>query len=125
MRDMSDSNSGHSRKEHILQWLSANDSGPTENDGTPVGGKDEQGFAGRLYELCLRALQVFYRQESRSSSRSSILKQYLERLYLWGEPFGVGELDRALGQSDELRDNVIECLSRIGLLLLRSEHFSG
>ena len=46
------------------------------------------------------------------------------RLYLWGEPFGVGDLDKALSQSYELRENVLERLGHIGELVLRGKAFS-
>ena len=121
------SNRSHSRSIHMLQWLDAHSSGPTAYDETPAGGEDDQGSADRLYQLCLRALQDCHHQERdqrRSSSRSIALRECLGRFYLWGEPFGAGELDITLRQSDELRDNVLERLVQIGKLLLRSKPFS-
>ena len=43
------------------------------------------------------------------------------KLYLWGEVFDTGELDKALEQSDDLRDSVVDLLGTIGHLLLRGE----
>ena len=125
MPDMVKSNEGDGRSNHVLQWLDAHASGLIANDAPPLDGEDEQGFVGRLYELCLRELQDFHRQQRDiSESRSKVLRECLGRLYLWGEPFGSGGLDKALGQSDELRDNVLERLGHIGKLLLRSKLLS-
>lgn len=128
MPDTVKSNECDGRSSYMLQWLNAHASGPIANDGSPAGGEDEQDFAGRLYQLCLRALHDSYRQErdqSSSSSRSNALRECLGRLYLWGEAFAVGELDKALRQSDKLSDNVLERLGHIGKLLLRSKPLIG
>lgn len=122
MNDIIHQRGGDGRSGYLLRWLDTDASGPIANVETPAGGEDDQGFAARLYQLCLRALQDFYRQERdkhSSKSGSIVLRECLGRLYLWGEPFGVGELDRALEQSNELRDNVLERLGHIGELLLR------
>lgn len=124
MPDTVKSNEGDGRSSYTLQWLNAHASEPLANDDPPAGDEDEQEFAVRLYQLCLRALHDLYRWErdqSSSSSRSNVLRECLGRLYLWGEPFAVGELDKALRQSDELSDNVLERLGHIGKLLLRSK----
>ncbi|CAD6591965.1 MAG: hypothetical protein ASARMPRED_005885 [Alectoria sarmentosa] len=123
MRDSLSKNGGDGRSDYLLHWLDADTSDSTANDGFSAGDEDEQGFVARLYQACLRALQNIYRQErfkGSSRSRSSVLRESLGKFYLWGEPFGVGELDRALQQSDELRDNVLERLGHIGRLLLRA-----
>ena len=125
MPDIVKSNEGDGRSNYMLQWLDAHASGPTANEAPPLDGEDEQGFVGRLYGLCLRELQDFHRQQRDiPESRSNLLRECLGRLYLWGEPFGSGDLDKALGQSVELRDNVLERLGRIGKLLLRSKLLS-
>ncbi len=127
MRDIIDSSQGHNRSNYMLQWPDAHASGPVADDETPTDDEDVQGFAGRLYQLCFRTLQDFYRQErgqGSSSARSAILRECLGRLYLWGEPFGVGDLDKALSQSYELRENVLERLGHIGELVLRGKAFS-
>ena len=127
MCDDSISNGGRGRSNYILQWLDAHTSGPIANYEIPAGGEENQSSADRLYQVCLRALQDCHHQERdqrRSSSRSIALRECLGRFYLWGEPFGAGELDIALRQSDELRDNVLERLGHIGKLLLRSKPFS-
>ena len=122
MPETRDSNQDHGRSSYMLQWLDAHASGPVTEYEPPASGEDDQGFAGRLYQSCLRILQDFYRQErdhGSSSSHSATLRECVGRLYLWGEPFGVGELDKALRQSDELRDDVLERLGHIGKLVLR------
>ena len=125
MPDIVKSNEDDGRSDYMLQWLDTHASGPIANDAPPLDGEDEQGFVGRLYGLCLRKLQTFHRQQRDiSKSRSNVLRECLGRLYLWGEPFGSGDLDKALGQSDELRENVLERLGRIGKLLLRSKLLS-
>lgn len=124
MLDTAKSNEGDDRSSYMLPWLNAHASGPIANDAPPAGDEAEQEFAGRLYQLCLRALHDFYRWERDQisfSSRSDVLRECLGRLYLWGEPFAVVELDKALRQSDELSDNVLERLGHIGKLLLRSQ----
>ena len=127
MNDIVRQRGGDGCSDYLLRWLDTGASGPITNAETPAGGEDDQGFAARLYQLCLHQLQAFYRQEREkhsSKSGSNVLRECLGRLYLWGEPFGVGELDRALEQSNELRDNVLERLGHIGKLLLRGKLFS-
>ena len=109
---------------YIQQWLDENASGPAANDETLADKEDDQGFAGRLYRLCLRAMRSFYyiqQHEPSTELRSNLVRECLGRFYLWGEPFGIGGLDKALRQSDELRDCVLERLGHIGELLLRSK----
>lgn len=125
MPDIVESNEDDGHNNYMLQWLDAHTSGPIANNAPPLDGEDEQGFVGRLYGLCLRELQDFHRQQRDiSKSRSNALRECLGRFYLWGEPFGSGDLDKALGQSDELRDNVLERLGHIGKILLRSKLLS-
>ena len=127
MEEIIHNNSGNSRSDYLRRWLDADASGPIRFDGTSFDGEDDQGFAARLYHLCLRGLQDFYRQErdKRShESRSTILRECRAKLYLWGEYFGVGELDRALEGSNELRDKVLERLCHVGKLLLRRKPFN-
>ena len=125
MPDILEGDEDDGRSNYMLQWLDAHASGPVANNAPPLDGEDEQGFVGRLYGLCLRELQDFqHQQRNISKSRSNVLGECLGRLYLWGEPFGSGYLDKALGQSDELRDNVLERLGHIGKILLRSKLFN-
>ena len=127
MHDIMKSGGDDGRNSYMLEWLDAHSSGPLANEGAPASNGVDHEFAGRLYQLCLRALHDFCHQqrEQRSSkSRLNVLRECLGRFYLWGEPFGVGKLDKALKQSDELRDSVLERLGYIGKLLLRSKSLS-
>lgn len=124
MHDLIQTDGGDGCSRHILEWIDAQPLGPRVTGGASTGGEDDQGFTNRLYQLCLHTLQDFCcQQRNQRSSKSCYhaLRECLGRLYLWGEPFGVGELDKALEQSDELRDSVIERLGHIGKLLLRSK----
>ena len=120
MVDITKSDEGNGRNNYMLEWLDAHASGPLANDEAPASDGVDQEFTGRLYQLCLRALQDFYHQQRdqcNSKSRLNALRECLGRFYLWGEPFGVGKLDKALRQSDELRNSVVERLVYIGKLL--------
>lgn len=57
----------------------------------------------------------------KSSGKRSI-KEALGKLFLWGEDLMDGELDRALRESDELRDHVLELLCGIAIILRRSTY---
>ena len=80
----------------------------------------------RLYASCVKVLQRICSQISSpevslSRLKPRVLREELGRLYLCGEGLGNGKLDRALEDADELRENILEVLSGIGLLLARSE----
>ena len=82
----------------------------------------EQDFATRLYSLCLRLLLFLCQQEHTVPAKSygvPQLKEELGKLYLWGEAFRHGKLDRALEYSDDVRGNVLDSLGSIGKILLR------
>lgn len=107
----------------MQDWLYAQPNVSPEPDETSSDNNDnDQGFAARLYSLCLRLLRYLCQQEQIDSpkrSRVSGLKEELGRLYLWGEAFGNGKLDRALEYSDDVRGSVLESLMDIAKLLLR------
>ena len=91
---------------------------------TSTNTKNDLGIAARLYSLCLHVLRQVCRQGERGSSSGNgtyMLKEELGKLYLWGQAFGDGKLDRALEYSDEVRGNVLESLGDIGRLLLRGK----
>lgn len=56
-----------------------------------------------------------------SSGKRSI-KDALGKLFLWGEDLMDGGLGRALGESDELRDHVLELLCGIAIILRHSTY---
>ena len=104
-------------------WLHAQpDTSPEPNEALDYSSDNDQDFAARLYSLCLRLLRYLCQQERNISSkkhRVSSLKEELGRLYLWGEAFGNGKLDRALEYSDDVRGNVLDSFRDIAKLLLR------
>lgn len=133
MQDLTSKNGLDARSDYLLQWLDGDTDAPSDdsqliaNGGTPAGGEDDQGFAARLYRLCLHALRRVYIQERGKhtfGSPSNGLRECLGRLYLWGEYFGKGELDKALEESDDLKESVLERLGHIGKLLLRGKTYT-
>lgn len=56
------------------------------------------------------------------SSGQRCMKDALGKLFLWGENLIDGGLDRALGESDELRDHVLESLCGIAKILRYSTY---
>ncbi len=122
---------GDDHKEFMQQWLDTNKSSSVDFARTCPGERDidrEEGFASRFYSTCLRGFQQLCRQEQERyahGSRSSLLKEELDRLYMWGESFGPGELDKALGESEEIRDNVLDLLVNLGELVIRGKASKG
>ena len=123
-----------SRADYIQAWL---DSGPlapnapdedlgfTAADVEPDHNECNQGLATRLYQLSRDGLQQLCRQNRtapRLKSTLSALREELGKLYLWGEAFENGKLDKALELSDDLRDTVLEFLCAIGDSIIRGKH---
>lgn len=81
----------------------------------------------RFYTACLRVYKIVSHYVGLESlSRKDVTqaasgKEGLERLYIWGEGFSDGNLNRALEESDEIRDNVLELLLGIGETLVRGK----
>ena len=101
------------------------DGGPTKlpNVKDEVGRGSAGREAERLYSLCLDVLQYLCMQISTRSSGNSTksarldmtkLHHQLQKLFLWGEAFESGQLDRALQQSEQSRSIVMELLRNIG-----------
>ena len=115
----------------LQQWLDTNEPISADFARTCAGERSidrEEGFASRFYSTCLRGFQKLCRQEQKvyaPGSRSYLLKEELGKLYLWGESFGPGELDKALGESEELRDNVLDLLANFGELVIRGKASKG
>lgn len=121
VKTISDADSEQNRTQ---EWLDAHSDPSPDLRGGLVNSEDDQGIAARLYSLCLGVLRQMCRQEQYKSSSGdsmSILKEEVAKLYLWGEAFRDGKLDRALEYSDEVRSNVLESLGDIGRLLLRGK----
>ena len=111
------------RKQFMQQWLDSNESTSDDFAGTGAGERGidrEEGFVSQFYSACLREFQRSCRQEQNKlahGSRFYVLKEELDKLYMWGESFGPGELDKALDDSEELRENVLDLLVNLGELL--------
>ena len=122
------------RADYIQEWLDAESSTPialdeefgfTAADVEPDHQEYNQGLATRLYQLSRQGLQQLCRQEGYIpplNSLQSALREELGRLYLWGEAFENGKLDKALEQSEDLRDTVLEFLCAIGDSIIRGKH---
>ena len=105
------------------QWI--NDSftipSPREALSTDI---DEDGFATRFHKTCIRVLKLVTESIpggalfGKNDARAASMKEELGRLYLWGESFESQDLDEALDQSDEVRDNVLELFCDIGESLI-------
>jgi hypothetical protein len=74
--------------------------------------------AWQLYGGCLNLFAYLCR--SHEEDKNAMLREELMRLYLWGEGFSDGRLDKSLKCSDELRRTVLELLCSIGRWLIRS-----
>ena len=121
------------RADYIQKWLdpenltpiAADDgSGCTAADVEPDHNEHNQGLAIRLYQLSRQGLQQLCRQEEhipRLNSSQFALREELGKLYLWGEAFENGKLDKALEQSEDLSDTVLEFLCAIGNIIIRGK----
>ncbi len=122
---------GDDRKELMQQWLDTDESISLDLGRTCAherGIDREEGFASRFYSTCLRGFQQLCRQEKKGyapGSRSYLLKEELGKLYLWGEGFAPGELDKALGESEEVRDNVLDLLVNLAELIIHGKASKG
>ena len=123
--------------DYIREWLDAESSTPialdeefgfTAADGEPDHDKNNQGLATRLYQLGRQGLQQLCRQKKnipQLDSSQSALREELGRLYLWGEAFENRNLDKALEQSEDLRDTVLDSLCAIGDSITRGKCFKN
>ena len=106
--------------EFVLHWLA---SGILES-GDAMNG---DGLAMKLYSTCLDILQDLCHERDSSNTRfaltgpTGLLREELGKLYLWGESFGPGQLDKTLNHAEDLRLVVIKALRQIGNLLIRSK----
>ena len=113
--------SANCQKDRTQEWLDGHSSSNFEETLTYNDNEDHD-FAARLYSLCLHLLLFLcQREEDIPSRRQKVpkLKEELGKLYLWGEAFRSGKLDRALEYSDDVRANVLDSLGDIGKIVLR------
>lgn len=125
------------RADYIEEWLDAGSSTPiafdeefefTAADVEPDHDKYNQGLATRLYRLGRHGLQQLCRQKKTTPGldrSQSALREELGKLYLWGEAFENGNLDKALEQSEDLRDTVLEFLCAIGDSIIQGKRFEN
>ena len=114
----------NSTNKYMLHWLHDGPSQTENIETAPSEDEDEAGLAARLYRACLHVMRYVHRRECSKSSPqlgTTSLENCLSKLFLWGDEFGVGDLDKALDQSDELRESVLEQLLCVGGLLLRGK----
>ena len=108
--------------DYTLQWLDANASDNETRRALLTEEESDQGLASSLFQQCVHALRDFQKEEHEkcpSTSRKDSLRESIGTLRLWGDTFGAGELDKALDQSDELKESVLEQFVNIGRLLLQ------
>lgn len=108
------------------QWVDDNFKSSTLGEAA-ITDTEDCGFAARLHTACLRIFKLVSHYTCRVSKyqkeaiQAANVKEELGRFYLWGESFPDGDLDRALEQSDEIRDNVLDLLQGIGETLIRGK----
>lgn len=122
------------RADYVQEWLDAESLtsiAPDEGFGYTTAEVDpdqndySDGLATRLYLLSREGLQRLCRRNKESSPLESPLsrpKEELGKLYLWGEAFENGKLDKALELSEDLRDTVLDLLCAIGGIIVRGQH---
>ena len=74
-----------------------------------------------LLLLILRHLRRKCQNKGVLQPPDSTLKEELGRLFLWGEAFDKDELENALDQCEELRNDVIDLLAEVGAFLLQGK----
>ena len=111
--------------ELVRRWLASErlDSGGETSHG--------DGLAMKLYRSCLDIMQEICQQRASSGVERSLrghaeaLREELGKLYLWGEIFAPGQLDKTLNHAEDLRTVVIKALQQIGKLLLYGKPTMG
>ena len=97
--------SANGQRGRTQEWLERHSSSNFDETLT-YNDNEDQDFAARLYSLCLHLILFLCQREEDTPSRrqkAPKLKEELGKLYLWGEAFQSGKLDRALGYSDDVR----------------------
>jgi hypothetical protein len=107
----------------VVEWIDGatiHRSGDVQEDGAA------SGFAWTLYELDLKLLTKLlpilsndFHRISRTDVRN--LKKSLGDLFLWGDGFRDGGLEKVVEESDDLEGTLVSSLVRIGRLLISSE----
>ena len=119
-------NNAASDTEYVHGWIeSTSKVGQVESE-LLVSEDADDCLAARLYSSCVQVLrhicfQVSDHRTTPSGVIPRVLREELGRLYLCGDIFRSGKLNKILDNADELRENVLEILAAVGLLLTRSE----
>ena len=109
---------------HSREWITKTHKSSRHRKARPTE-VDNHELATQFHKACLRVFKLFLHYLPVLSTfrinadQTANAKEELGRLYLWGESFGNGGLEKALEQSDEIRDNVLKLLRGIGGTLLR------
>ena len=110
-------NVGHMH--YVHQWLKSNPTAWDDSDLPPD--QEDGGLATKLYSACLEMLQSLCQPSSAQESlqaHTHVFREELGKLFLWGESFRSGELDRALAFAEGLQELVLKKFMEIGRLLL-------
>jgi hypothetical protein len=89
----------------LEQWIDGTslESTLSEREGWDV---TASGFAWHIYQTCLKLLKNIIQTSKDTGGhtdfKSRPLKKCLSRLFLWGEGFGGGQLDKIIQRSDAL-----------------------
>jgi len=111
---------------HLLeQWIDGTslESRLSENEGWDV---TASGFGWHIYQTCLKLLKKIIQTTQNTGGPTGIesrpLKDCLSRLFLWGEGFGGGQLDKIIQRSDALKSTILQFIAAISKILLDSEY---
>lgn len=111
---------------YVNEWINRTATREKSEPVIPIISDADDCLAAHLYASCVQFLQGLYFQAldsgvSHSGVKPWVIREELGRLYLWGEGFGSGRLTKILEDANELRENILEILAGIGLLLIRSK----
>lgn len=98
---------------YTREWLASKTTAPGTVDDEQAFTKDAAGLPTQLYSSCQKVLQDLCSQQCME------VQEERARLYLWGEGFRPGDLDKALEYSEDLSCVVLRAFKSIGKLLLR------
>ena len=113
-----------SKSGYTKAWLESSCSNLATTNRPGVHNECEEGFATRLYSLCRSVFGDLCSQEQDFPSRRLqllLLREELAKLYLWGQAFGPGELDKAIDYSEDVRYLVFDALGEVGRTVLRGK----
>ena len=113
-------------KAYVHEWIYNTSTAQEAQPELIVSEDADDCLAARLYASCVQVLRGICSQASDpgvpySAIKPWILRNELGRLYLFGDSFRNGRLNRILEDANELSENIVEILAGIGILLVRSE----